>query len=195
MWTSAPCDTGTAYRRSPVGAQNQWRAVKAMLLSDERKQRFSPPPPERALCKRFGTPEGCPFKDDCTHFHSLDGINDIRDVERPEIKADAPGVFLHKMEDRKVGKGSISLILRTLATGGFVQVDGPEAADLILTNAFPPPSLLSKLRPGCFVNHFPGEQELSCIFLVSFLTSSVILPLPPKGGKMAELRLKDSKKR
>lgn len=92
-----------AYRRSPVGAQNQWRAVKAMrAVAGAPNQRFHPPTPERPHCKRFGTPEGCPFGDDCTHLHSLDGINDLRDEVQKPPSADAPRVFLHKMEDRKV---------------------------------------------------------------------------------------------
>jgi len=64
------------------------------------------------------------------------------------------------MEDRKVGKGSISLILRTLATGGFVPTSEPTDADLVLANAFPSRNLLSKFSPGCMINHFPGEHEL-----------------------------------
>ena len=157
---SAPC----AYRRSLAGAQNQWRAVEA-LLQQESKQRFRPPNPERPPCKRFSLPEGCPFKENCTHLHSLDGINDVRDAVRIPDAAQmsaAPRVFLHKMEDRKVGKGSISLILRTLATGGFVPTNDPEDANLVLANAFPSRNLLSKFAPGCTVNHFPGEHELCC---------------------------------
>ena len=59
-----------------------------------------------------------------------------------------------------MGKGSISLILRTLATGGFVPTSEPTDADLVLANAFPSRNLLSKFPPGCMINHFPGEHEL-----------------------------------
>ena len=142
-----------------------------MVLQQQKKQRFRPPKPERPLCKRFSLPEGCPFHDECTHLHSLDGIHDVRDaLEVAHADAGgttgtagtAPRVFLHKMEDRKVGKGSISLIIRTLATGGFVQTNEPGDADLVLANAFPSSNLLSKIPPGCTINHFPGEHELCC---------------------------------
>ena len=151
----------TSFRRSLAGAHTKWQAVEAMLLH-ETKQRFRPPMPERPLCKRFSLEGGCPFGQNCTHLHSIDGLSDVRD-ERLAASGPAEGapqVFLHKMEDRKVGKGSVSLLIRTLATGGFVIADLPEHADLLLSNAFPSASLLAKLRPGCTVNHWPGEYEL-----------------------------------
>lgn len=172
------------HRRSLAGAQNQWRAVE-ILLQQQKNQRFHPPKPERPPCKRFSLPGGCPFKDDCTHLHSLDGINDVRDTDQmPDPDSNtAPRVFLHKMEDRKVGKGSISLILRTLATGGFVPTSDPGTADLVLANAFPSRSLLSKFSPGCTINHFPGEHELCCkdrmaklLREMPFCPASFILP-------------------
>ena len=132
------------------------------MLRQETKQRFKPPMPERPPCKRFSMEGGCPFGSSCTHLHSIDGILDVRDgpLESCGASEEAPKVFLHKMEDRKVGRGSVSLLVRTLATGGFVTVDRPEHADLLLSNAFPSASLLSKLRPGCTINHWPGEYEL-----------------------------------
>ena len=39
----------------------------------------------------------------------------------------------------QVGRGSISLIFRTLATGDFQRAEGVEVCDLLLSNAFPPP--------------------------------------------------------
>ncbi|CAE7668452.1 TTLL2 [Symbiodinium necroappetens] len=149
------------FRRSLAGSQTKWQAVEAML-QQETKQRFRPPMPERPPCKRFSMEGGCPFGSSCTHLHSIDGILDVRDgpLESCEAAEAAPKVFLHKMEDRKVGRGSVSLLVRTLATGGFLTVDRPEHADLLLSNAFPSVSLLSKLRPGCTINHWPGEYEL-----------------------------------
>ena len=149
----------SSFRRSLAGAQTKWQSVEALLLR-ESKQRFRPPQPERPLCKRFSLESGCPFGSSCTHLHSTDGISDVREEPTSAATTDAPRVFLHKMEDRKVGRGSISLVTRTLATGGFTTTDRPELADLLLANAFPSASLLAKLRAGCTVNHWPGEYEL-----------------------------------
>ena len=117
-----------SFRRSLAGAQKKWQEVEAMLPR-ELKQRFKPPTPERPVCKRFSLEGGCPFGTGCTHLHSVDGQSDVRD--EPALfggSAEAPRVFLYKMEDRKVGKGSISMLTRTLATGGFVIADRPLAA-------------------------------------------------------------------
>ncbi|CAE8622834.1 unnamed protein product [Polarella glacialis] len=173
------------------GAQQKWALAEALCADLQREssseQRFRPPRPERRPCQRFQSASGCPFGDECTHLHlSADGVTDERDQlakqqqeqqqQQQQQQQQAPGgaaspfscsvlpprVYFHKMEDRKVGKGSISLLIQTLKTGGFRSdpTDNPAEADLLLANAFPSPPLLSKLRPGCTVNHFPGEHEL-----------------------------------
>lgn len=157
------------YRRPFEGAVSQWQIAEALLAATaELTQRFRPSRPERRLCRRFSIEHGCPFGDLCTHLHlAADGLTDVRDKVAQEIDATGkdhlqPLVYFHKFEDRKVGKGAISLILRTLATGGFnaSPASSPDQADLLLTNAFPPDQLFLKLRIGCTVNHFPGEHEL-----------------------------------
>ena len=85
----------SGYRRSPGGAQRQWRAVEGMRLATLSQQRFNPPKPERPLCRRFSLQEGCPFNQSCTHLHTIDGISDVRDEELPiPDLAHAPRVFL-----------------------------------------------------------------------------------------------------
>ena len=148
----------SGHRRPLRGAQEHWQAAVASRSNGE--GRFRVCHPERPRCKGFGL-VGCHFGDHCTHLHTVDGVRDVR--EQSGSGGEVWGhVFLHKMEDRKVGRGSISLLLRTLATGGIYETEAPEAADLLLCNAFPSRRLLAKLREGCRVNHFPGEHELCC---------------------------------
>jgi len=141
-------------RRPCRGAAEVWEAVEALSAAAARHgQRFRPPRPERRPCHRFLLEGVCQFGNRCTHAHVRE---DPADPQRA-----APRVCIHKLADRKVGRGTESMLLQTLGTGGFsTRRSQPEDADLLLANAFPPPPLLAKLRPGCVVNHFPGEQEL-----------------------------------
>ena len=156
----------SAHRRPLRGAQEHWQAVVAPRSRDGQAvvaprsrdgRRFRVCQPERPRCKGFGL-SGCHFGDRCSHLHALDGLQDVREeAMMDELRG---LVYVHKMEDRKVGRGSISLLLRTLATGGIYETQAVEAAELLLCNAFPSKKLLGKLMAGCIVNHFPGEHEL-----------------------------------
>lgn len=140
-------------------AADIWAEVDALSDAAERPdQRFRPPRPERRPCSRFLATGSCPFGDACTHSHAIGGSPSAAHAGKTDSP---PCVALHKLADRKVGRGTESMLLQTLATGGFSREPVPlERADLLLTNSFPSTLLLSKLRPGCVVNHFPGEQEL-----------------------------------
>ena len=50
------------------------------------------------------------------------------------------------------------LLTRTLLTGGYVPTDKCRECDLLMANAFPSPSMLRDLKPGCVLNHFPRSQ-------------------------------------
>lgn len=143
------------FRCSLRGAAEAWKVADELArVGSNLRQRFRPAPPERRQCRRFLEPGGCPFGDGCTHSHK-------EFTSGATVEPTAPRVCIHKLADRKVGRGAESLMIRTLQTGGFsTEPVPPEDADLLLANAFPPPRMFAKLKPGCFVNHFPGEEEL-----------------------------------
>eukprot|EP00927_Polykrikos_kofoidii_P039021 TRINITY_DN33466_c0_g1_i1.p1 TRINITY_DN33466_c0_g1~~TRINITY_DN33466_c0_g1_i1.p1 ORF type:complete len:606 (-),score=89.37 TRINITY_DN33466_c0_g1_i1:15-1832(-) len=196
-------DIATSQRRSQhgVGAATRWEEVEAFCseasVMRHSQQRFRPPRPERRPCRRFATAEGCPFGDRCTHLHveSLSGFKGGDGVEMlgdASPRQDAPWASLFKMDDRKVGRGTTSLLLRTLETGGFSEAQAPpEQADLVLANAFPSGPLLKKLRGGCTVNHFPGEHEIGAkdrlaLLLRGLPLHPVTFLLPEESAKLAQ---------
>merc|ERR1712176_1133177 len=76
-----------ARRRPLTGAAVHWKAVEELhesLGARRLGQRFTPPMPERRVCQRFLTAEGCPFGERCTHLHQ--GLNADSGASTPSME-------------------------------------------------------------------------------------------------------------